>query len=136
MSPQLSVVAPAASGLPVAYGVCEALQARQVSWAERERPGGPLRFRPYLECAAGEKVLPVDGLFRTGCKMAALKALAESNGAHVVGIAVMVYQPSPGAASFGPAPFYYLARLDGILYQDAAACELCKRGVPLELVRR
>ena len=34
--PELSIVAPANAGLPVAYGVCEALRARQVYWAERE----------------------------------------------------------------------------------------------------
>src|SRR6185369_4343185 len=34
--PELSIVAPATGGLPVAYGVCEALRAHQVYWAERE----------------------------------------------------------------------------------------------------
>src|SRR5208282_755161 len=34
--PELSIVAPAVVGLPVAYGVCEALHAGQVYWAERE----------------------------------------------------------------------------------------------------
>src|SRR5579884_4497733 len=32
--PELSIVAPATAGLPVAYGVCEALRAKQVYWAE------------------------------------------------------------------------------------------------------
>ena len=34
--PELSIVAPATGGLPVAYGVCEALRAHQVYWAEQE----------------------------------------------------------------------------------------------------
>src|ERR1051326_8955459 len=34
MIPQLSIVAPATGGLPVAYGVCEALRAHQVYWSE------------------------------------------------------------------------------------------------------
>jgi orotate phosphoribosyltransferase len=34
--PELSIVAPATGGLPVAYGVSEALRAHQVYWAERE----------------------------------------------------------------------------------------------------
>src|ERR1700704_5034075 len=34
--PELSIVAPATGGLPVAYGVCEALRANQVYWAERD----------------------------------------------------------------------------------------------------
>src|ERR1700680_5268767 len=36
--PELSIVAPATGGLPVAHGICEALQAKQVYWAEREGP--------------------------------------------------------------------------------------------------
>src|SRR6202167_3645828 len=42
--PELSIVAPATAGLPVAYGVCEALQARKVYWAERQNEDQPLRF--------------------------------------------------------------------------------------------
>src|SRR5512135_965668 len=35
MVPELSIVAPATGGLPVAYGICEALRAHQVYWGER-----------------------------------------------------------------------------------------------------
>src|ERR671925_2118158 len=59
MIPELSIVAPATGGLPVAYGVCEALRARQVYWAERDDENEPLRFRQYLELKKGEKVLLV-----------------------------------------------------------------------------
>ena len=68
MIPELSVVAPATGGLPVAYGVCEALRARQVYWAEREKCDEPLHFRQYLEVQPGEKVLLVDDILRTGGK--------------------------------------------------------------------
>src|ERR671928_963412 len=54
--PELSIVAPATGGLPVAYGVCEALRAKQVYWAESEN-GEPLHFRQYLEQHAGEPVV-------------------------------------------------------------------------------
>src|SRR5258705_2115756 len=46
--PELSVVAPATGGLPVAYGVCEALRANQVYWAERDDQSQSLRFPQYL----------------------------------------------------------------------------------------
>src|SRR6266496_1382832 len=49
MIPELSIVAPATGGLPVAYGVCEALRAHQVYWGEREDTDQPLRFRQYLD---------------------------------------------------------------------------------------
>ena len=125
--PELSIVAPATGGLPVAYGVCEALRAHQVYWAERENESEPLRFRQFLEQVAGERVLLVDDILRTGTKLAQLKKLIESNGAHVVGLAVVVYQPTPKTPDFSPLPFYYLAKLDGIYYRDAATCDLCQR---------
>ncbi|HXP88187.1 MAG TPA: phosphoribosyltransferase family protein [Bryobacteraceae bacterium] len=132
--PELSVVAPATGGLPVAYGVCEALRARQVYWAERQNLRDPLRFRQYLEIEKGEKVLLVDDIFRSGAKIAALKDLVEAQGGEVVAIAVVIYQPSPGARKFDPLPFYYLARLDAT-YSDPTSCEQCKRGVPVQKVR-
>ena len=57
---ELSVVAPATGGLPVAYGVSEALRTRKVYWAEREDGGEALRFRQFLQIEPKEKVLLVD----------------------------------------------------------------------------
>src|SRR5205823_2608811 len=67
--PELSIVAPATAGLPVAYGVCEALRARQVYWAERDDPRQPMRFRQYLVQHPGEQVVLVDDILRTGSKL-------------------------------------------------------------------
>src|SRR5450759_4643986 len=89
--PELSIVAPATGGLPVAYGVTEALRARQVYWAEREESEQPMRFRQYLQQNRGEKVLLVDDILRTGKKLTELKTLIESNGAEVVALAVVSY---------------------------------------------
>src|ERR1041384_4865623 len=58
--PELSVVAPATAGLPVAYGICEALRAHQVYWAESEDRSQPLQFRQFLETCPGEQVIVVD----------------------------------------------------------------------------
>ncbi len=134
MIPELSVVAPATGGLPVAYGLTEALRARQVYWAEREEMDQPMRFRQYLQQTPGEKVLLVDDILRTGKKLTELKALVESNGAEVVALAVVIYQPTPKTPNFGSLPFYYLAKLDAMYYTDAANCDLCKRGMPLDKV--
>ena len=132
--PQLSIVAPATGGLPVAYGVCEALRARQVYWAESDHDGEPQRFRQYLEQHPGEQVVLVDDILRTGSKLAELKRLLESRGAEVVGLAVIIYQPTPTTHDFGSLPFYYLAKLEATYYTDAGSCDLCKHGVPLEKV--
>lgn len=134
MIPSLSIVAPATGGLPVAYGVCEALRAHQVYWAEKNDDGRPLRFRQFFGQTPGEHVLLVDDLLRSGRKLSELRALVESSGAQVVGIAVIIYQPVPRSADFSPLPVYYLAKLDASYYADGAGCELCKRGAPLEKV--
>jgi orotate phosphoribosyltransferase len=131
----LSIVTPMTGGLPVAYGVCEALGAHQVYWAENDRAGEPLRFRQFLTPHPGEQVVLVDDLLRTGSKLADLKRLLESQGATVVALAVVIYQPTPDTYDFGPLPLYYLAKLEASYYADAAHCEMCKRGVPCEKVR-
>lgn len=132
--PELSIVAPATGGLPVAYGVCEALRAKQVYWAERDDEDKPMRFRQYLEQHPGEQVVLVDDILRSGSKLSEMKTLLESRGAQVVGLAVIIYQPTPSTRDFGPLPLYYLAKLDASYYADAAHCDLCRRGVKLEKV--
>ena len=134
MIPQLSIVVPMTGGLPVAYGVTEALRARQVYWAEKENDKEPLHFRQYLEQQPGEQVVIVDDILRTGSKLAELKKLLESRGATVAALAVVIYQPVPDTHDFGSLPFYYLAKLEASYYTDAAHCALCKQGVPLEKV--
>ena len=132
--PQLSIVTPASGGLPVAYGVCEAMRAHQVYWAERQHDAEALRFRQYLEPKAGEQVVIVDDILRTGAQLTELKALLESRGAIVVGLAMIIYQPTPQTLSFGTLPLYYLAKLEASYYAAGAECALCKRGLPLEKV--
>jgi len=134
MIPELSIVAHAPAGLPIAFGVCEALRAHQVYWAENPSASEPMRFRQYLELKPGEKVLLVDDILRSGKKLADLKALVESHGGEVVGLAVVIYQPTPSTMNFDPLPFYYLAKLEANYYKDAKSCDLCKRGVPVAKV--
>ena len=132
--PELSIVAPATGGLPVAYGVCEALRAKQVYWAERDDEDKPMRFRQYLEQHPGEQVVLVDDILRSGRNLSEMKTLLESRGARVVGLAVIIYQPTPSTMDFGSLPLYYLAKLEASYYADAAHCDLCRRGVKLEKV--
>ena len=133
MIKELSIVCPATGGLPIAYGLSEALRVHQVYWAEPEGDDS-LRFRQYLQQAPGEKVLLVDDLLRSGRRLTQLRQLVESNGATVVGIAVALYQPNPSVADFGSLPLFYLAKLDAVYYRDSTSCDLCKRGMPLEKI--
>ena len=132
--PELSIVTPANAGLPVAYGVCEALRARQVYWAEREDESQPLHFRQYLEQQPGEQVVLVDDILRSGRKLTEMQKLLESRGAHVIALAVIIYQPTPRTRDFGNLPLYYLAKLNASYYADAAHCDLCKLGESIEKV--
>ncbi len=134
MIPQLSIVAPGTGGLPVAYGMCEALRAHQVYWAERDDDHLPMHFRQYMEVKPGEKVLLVDDILRSGRNLSEMKTLVESGGGVVVAMAVIVHQPTPRTISFDPLPLYYLAKLDGVYSTDAASCALCAKKEPIEKV--
>lgn len=132
MIKELSIVCPNTGGLPVAYGVCEALRAHQVYWAEQDTDTSPMRFRQFVNPRPGEKVLLVDDILRSGRRLTDLRNLVQSHGAEIVGLAVAVYQPNPSVADFGNLPLYYLAKMDASYYKDSAACDLCRRGVPLQ----
>ena len=130
----LSIVVPMTGGLPVAYGVCEALRAKQVYWSEKENENEKARFRQFLEPQPGEQVVLVDDILRTGQKLSELKQLLESYGANVVGLAVVIYQPTPQTLDFGSLPLYYLAKLDAHYAVDGLHCEYCQKGIPIEKV--
>ena len=142
--PELSIVAPATGGLPVAYGVCEALQAKRVYWAERTEVSRPdsaqpypkqhWRFRQFVEPLPGEQIVLVDDKLRSGEQLSDMKTLVESYGAIVVALAVVIYQPHPNVRNFGDLPLLHLTRLEASYWADGASCELCKRSVPLEKV--
>ena len=131
---RFSIVAPATGGLPVAFGVCEALRAHQVYWAERDDETMPMRFRQFLSPEKGEQVILVDDILRSGKKLTELRTLLEETGANVVGLGVIIYQPNPHTRTFGNLPLYYLAKLETAYYANAANCDLCRRGEPLQKV--
>ena len=134
MIKELSIVCPTIGGLPIAFGVCEALRARQVYWAEQDTESTPMKFRQFVEPERGEKVLIVDDILRSGRRMTLLRRLVEAKGAQVVGLAAAVYQPNPTIADLGNVPLFYLAKMDALYYKDSSSCELCRRGVPIEKV--
>ncbi len=134
MIKELSIVCPNTGGLPIAFGVCEALRAHQLYWAEQDTDDSPMRFRQFVEPAKGEKVLLIDDILRSGRRLTDLRNLVESKGAQIVGLAVAVYQPNPTVASFDNLPLFYLAKMDASYYKDSSSCELCQKNVPIEEV--
>jgi orotate phosphoribosyltransferase len=93
-----------------------------------------MRFRQFLEPVAGEKVVLVDDLLRSGMLLSEARRLLEARGALVCAMAVLVYQPTPQTRGFGSLPLYYLAKLDATYYADAGTCDFCRRRVPLHRV--
>jgi orotate phosphoribosyltransferase len=132
--PELSIVSPATGGLPVAFGICEALRARRAYWAERECDQGNYRFRPFIAPEPGEPVILVDDILHSGRNLADLKETLESYGAIVMALAVVVYQPTPQTHDFGSLPIYYLSKLDASYFADADSCDLCRKSVPVTKV--
>lgn len=128
----LSLIAASTSGLPIAYGISEAVQARQVYWGEKDGEQ-PMRFRPYLEQERGEKVVIVDDVYRSGARINELRQLCDKSGAEVVAIATLVYQPTPSTPVIRDIPFFYLAKLNAQYYTDTESCDLCHRGIHLEV---
>ena len=76
----------------------------------------------------------MDDILRTGSKLAEMKRLLESRGATVVGLAVVIYQPTPETYDFGNLPLYYLAKLDASYSPDAQPANSASSGVPLTKV--
>jgi orotate phosphoribosyltransferase len=132
--PNLSIVAPATGGLPVAYGICEALRAKRVYWAEREGRDLEYRFRPFIQPEPGEPVMLVDDILQTGVNLTDLRKTLEGYGALVIGLAVIVHQPTPQTLDFGSLPFYSLAKLQARYFADARTCSMCAAAQPLTKV--
>jgi orotate phosphoribosyltransferase len=135
MIPDLAIVSPAPGGLPVAFGICEALRAKQVYWAEDGEDGKPARFRQFIHPDKGEPVVIVDDIIRSGGRLAALRKLLEAAGSHVVAVAAIVYQPYPNVEKFAGLPLYYLARMEAGYDADARSCDECRTEMPLQKVR-
>lgn len=130
--PNISIVAPATGGLPVAYGIAEALRASQTYWAEKE--DGKLAFRQFMESHKDERVILVDDILRTGRKLKELRGLVESAGARVMALAVLVHQPFENAQEFPGIPLFKLVTLQPRYWQKDG-CPLCADRVPLTSVR-
>ncbi len=131
--PRVSIVCPATGGLPVAYGVGEALRCEQIYWAERQ-PDFTMRLRQFMEVHTAEKIILVDDLLRSGKMLKDMVQLFRDHGATVLGLGVIVQQPNIDTVDFATLPIYSLADIHITYYPNAAACDLCKKGIPVEKI--
>jgi orotate phosphoribosyltransferase len=127
--PGCAVVAPAAGGIPVAFGVREALNADQIFWAEKEN--GRYYFRQYLD-AKGLKCILVDDVVRSGKVITHMIDLIRKAGAEVVAVGSLVHFKDAHFDT-GNIPYYSLLDVDSRFYEPGE-CPLCQAGKPLEKV--
>ena len=130
--PKVTVVAPGAGGVPVAFDVRRVLGAEQIFWAERE--AGEIRFRQYNEIQPGQKCLIVDDIARSGGTLHRVHDMIAEAGGEVLAIGVLVRQ-TQARIDLPDVPVYSLLDYDAVRYANAAECPLCAEGVPLERVR-
>lgn len=127
--PNCAIVAPAAGGIPVAFGVREALNADQIFWAEKEE--GRYYFRQYLD-AHGLKCILVDDVVRSGKVITYMVDLIRKAGAEVVAIGSLVHFKDAHFETDN-IPYYSLLDVDSGIYEPSE-CPLCKAGEPFEKV--
>ena len=130
--PKVSIISPSSGGIPVAFGVRDALSAEQIYWAEQER--GKRMFRQYINKGEVNPCIMVDDIIRSGHAIEETEALVEELGANVIGCGAIVrFTSSPD--KLGDKPIRALVEFDAHMYDTGDACGDCKKDVPVEHVR-
>jgi orotate phosphoribosyltransferase len=86
--PKVSIVSPSPGGIPVAFGVREALSAEQIYWAELE--DAKRSFRQYVKEGDFHACIIVDDLIRTGKAIQETADLVSELGTEVIGCGAIV----------------------------------------------
>src|SRR5918998_3123288 len=86
--PKVAVISPGPGGIPVAFGVREALDAEQIYWAEREE--GKRMFRQYVQKGEVNPCVIVDDIIRSGSALEETVGLVRDLGATVIGCGTIV----------------------------------------------
>jgi orotate phosphoribosyltransferase len=86
--PKVAIISPGPGGIPVAFGVREALSAEQIYWAEREE--GKRMFRQYINKGEVNPCIIVDDIIRSGDAILQTVELVRELGARVIGCGTIV----------------------------------------------
>ena len=131
--PKVAVISPSSGGIPVAFGVREALNAEQIYWAEREENGKRM-FRQYVNQGEVNPCIIVDDIIRSGHAIEETVKLVEDLGAKIIGCGTIVRFTS-APESIAGVPVKSLIEFDSKMYDSADQCVTCKEGTPEEQVR-
>jgi orotate phosphoribosyltransferase len=130
--PKVSIISPSSGGIPVAFGVRDALSAQQIYWAEQEN--GKRMFRQYVNQGDINPCIIVDDIIRSGHAIEETVELVRSLGAPIIGCgAIVTFTSAPDRIEGGE--IKSLVEFDEKYYDSAEACPECKKGVPEEQVR-
>src|SRR2546428_13401163 len=130
--PKVSVISPSSAGIPVAFGVRDALSAEQIYWAEQE--GGQRMFRQYVNQGEINPCIIVDDIIRSGHAIEETVELVRSLGAPIIGCGAIVRFSSAPDQIEGVG-IKSLVEFDEKFYDSGADCVECREGAPEEHVR-
>jgi orotate phosphoribosyltransferase len=133
--PKVAIISPSSGGIPVGFGVREALSAEQIYWAEREE--GKRMFRQYVNQGEIHPCIIVDDIIRSGSAIQETIELVQDLGATVIGCGAIVrFTTAPD--HFGDVKVKSLMEFDSKLYdtwQDCVREKGCDEDTPEEHVR-
>jgi len=129
---KVSVISPSSGGIPVAFGVRDALNAEQIYWAEQEK--GERMFRQYVNQGEVNPCIIVDDIIRSGSAIEETAKLVKSLGAKVIGCGAIVRFTSAPDEVEG-VPVKSLVEFDAHMYDSGEACTDCLKDEPPEHVR-
>ena len=129
--PKVAIVSPSSGGIPVAFGVREALSAQQIYWAEQI--GGKRSFRQYVDQGDILPCIIVDDIIRSGQAIEETVQLVKELGAPIIGCGSIVRFTS-APASIDSVPIKSLVEFEEHFYDRAEDCRECKKGAAEEQV--
>lgn len=129
--PKVAIVSPSSGGIPVAFGVREALSAEQIYWAEQM--SGKRSFRQYVNQGDILPCIIVDDIIRSGQAIEETVQLVKELGAPIIGCGAIVRFTSAPAEIDG-VPIKSLVDFEEHFYDRAEDCRECKKGVAEEQV--
>jgi len=130
--PKISIISPSSGGIPVAFGVRDALSAEQIYWAEKEE--GQRMFRQYVNQGEVNPCIIVDDIIRSGHAIEETVDLVKKLGARIIGCGAIVRFIS-APSEIEDVPIKSLIEYDVRMYEKEQECTECKEGVPPEHVR-
>ena len=130
--PKVAVISPSSGGIPVAFGVRDALNAEQIYWAEQEN--GQRTFRQYVNQGEVNPCIIVDDIIRSGHAIEETVGLVKSLGARIIGCGAIVRFHSALSEVEG-VPIKSLVDFDARMYNSGDQCRECKTGSKEEQVR-